>query len=242
MEDGILKLLCTKKKTGCEYYGKKEMKFYDWLVLKFSNSIIWKCATEILVNFYQKNLKLDGSKKNLNHLEVAVGTGKILHDALEKYQKLFENPRVEILDASPHSLKKSREKLGKIFPEIISHQKNILKKIGIKKKFDSIGCNFFLHCLRKKDKKTALENLSKLLKKNGKIFGSTILGKKYSPNFGARIFSEIYNLNFVGTFDNSADDEKWLENLLLEFFEKVEIKIVGQVAMFSATGVRNFDE
>jgi hypothetical protein len=90
-----------------------------------------------------------------------------------------------------------------------------------------------LHCLPGNNifsKEIVFKNLKILLKDDGVIFGTTILGKGVSHNLFARQLMRTYNAK--GIFGNTNDTYEDLEKILKKHFHTYEIRIVGCVAFF----------
>jgi len=102
------------------------------------------------------------------------------------------------------------------------------------KKFDSIGLNYLLHCVPGdiQPKSIIFKHLKALMKPDGVIFGSTILGKGVNSSLLARCM--IRFLEPSGIINNSNDDIDGLKEGLSKHFRQVKIEVVGSVALFSA--------
>jgi len=59
---------------GAAAYTPLALAFYDLAVLGFSNSFVWQCASQVLLDFYNQHI----SDK---HLDIGVGTGFFSIDA-----------------------------------------------------------------------------------------------------------------------------------------------------------------
>jgi hypothetical protein len=67
--------------------------------------------------------------------------------------------------------------------------------------------------------------------RNSVIFGSTILYDGVSKNWMAKRLMRLYNKK--GIFANTADDLESLKHTLNQRFEKIAVKVIGCVALFS---------
>lgn len=210
---------------GQAIYNTAVLKIYDLWVLGFSNRFLWKCKTKYLKEHFFKYI-------STNHLDVGVGTGYFLKKCLRK-----DTRRIALFDLNENSLNSAASKIIKYHPE--KYKVNVLKPISIEcEKFDSISINFLLHCLPNsiKEKTILFKYLSKYLNKDGIIFGSTILSMNVRKNFLAKKLMKKYNQK--GIFDNRADSEKDLKFALDKYFDEVEIKVIGCVAIFKAKKIR----
>ena len=87
----------------------------------------------------------------------------------------------------------------------------------------------------------AFSNLKPLLKENGVIFGSTILGSSQRhTSFGnalMRRFNEPFDpkVPMSGIFSNKDDTVTDLRTALQSAFNRVEITVVGSTALFAAS-------
>ncbi|WP_305840162.1 class I SAM-dependent methyltransferase (plasmid) [Photobacterium leiognathi subsp. mandapamensis] len=205
---------------GQAIYSKKVLSIYDFWVLGVSNHLFWKCPTRKISNHF-----LDCVSPN--HLDVGVGTGYYLKNYLPKKTK-----RIALLDMNRNSLSEASNAISHFQPEI--YQADVLNMHDLcVEKFDSISVNYLLHCLPGNlvEKSILFENLKNLLSDEGVLFGSTILGKGVEVNFCAQKIMNIYNKK--GIFCNFDDDYDSLSKSLSEHFSKVDIRIIGCVALFS---------
>lgn len=205
---------------GQAIYSKKVLSIYDFWVLGVSNHLFWKCPTRNISNHF-----LDCVSPN--HLDVGVGTGYYLKNYLPQKTR-----RIALLDMNRNSLSEASNAISHFQPEI--YQADVLNMHDLcVEKFDSISVNYLLHCLPGNlvEKSILFENLKNLLSDEGVLFGSTILGKGVEVNFCAQKIMNFYNKK--GIFCNFDDDFESLSKYLSEHFSKVDIKIIGCVALFS---------
>jgi len=210
--------------SGARIYSKPVLCFYDFFVLKFSNTLAWKCSSHILLNWYNQHI-------SANHLDIGVGTGYFLDKCT--YPK---PPKITLVDLNPNTLEASARRICRYIPK--THQADILKPLSLDATFDSIGINYLLHCLPGKmpNKKTVFENVRSHLNEDGVVFGATILGDKSQANFLAKKLLTLYNAK--GIFTNSDDTLHDLEMLLAKHFKRYQLKQKGHVALFSAHALR----
>jgi len=206
--------------SGAQVYSKPALFLYDFFVLKFSNSFVWKCPSKILIDWYNQHI-------SANHLDIGVGTGYFLDRCI--YPK---PPKISLLDLNPNTLEVSAKRIRRYQPQ--THQADILKPLSLDLTFDSIAMNYLLHCLpgNMHSKEMAFQNARSLLNKNGVVFGATILGDKSRTNFLANKLLTLYNAK--GIFSNSDDTLQDLEMHLANHFNRYSLKQQGHVALFSA--------
>lgn len=210
-------------KYGQIIYGKKSLPLYDLIVTRFSNRFAWKCPRTVLIDFFRENI-------SDNHLDIGVGTGYFL----AKANLIPGKQRIGLLDLNDDCLAFASMKLRQYNPEVYRHDV-FTPFTSISKKFDSVSLNYVLHCLPGKlqQKAVAFDHIKTVLNFDGKLFGSTILGKGTAKNWLAEKLLQVYNQKKY--FGNLDDDHEILLNELHKRFTRVEIKIKGYVALFVAT-------
>jgi SAM-dependent methyltransferase len=212
---------------GAAPYTPLTLALYDLAVLGFSNSFVWRCSTDVLLNFYNQHI----SDK---HLDIGVGTGYFLDRCrFPLTDPKMTAPTIALFDLNPHSLAKSARRLRRYDPSC--YRGDALHRIDIGMSgFGSISLNYLLHCLpgNLASKNVVFEHVKPLLKDGGVIFGSTILGEGVRHSPLARQLLKIYNAK--GVFSNLSDRQSDLEAGLKAHFDEHKIHIAGCVALFSA--------
>ncbi|WP_170308369.1 class I SAM-dependent methyltransferase [Parashewanella tropica] len=206
---------------GQAIYSKKILMIYDIWVLGISNTFIWRCPTRHLRALFSEHV-------SNNHLDVGVGTGYFLDKCLKAKER-----RVALLDLNPNSLAATADRIQRFSPEI--NQGNVLAPISLQgEKFASISINYLLHCLpgTMTEKSQAFGYLAEHLMADGVLFGSTILGQGLPKSFLANKLMRFYNEK--GAFSNLGDDMISLKAGLKRYFEDVEVRTRGCVAIFVA--------
>ena len=207
--------------SGAKIYSKPVLFFYDFIVLKLSNSFAWKCPSKNLLALYNQHV-------SANHLDIGVGTGYFLDRC-----SYPSRPRIALLDLNPNTLEVSARRISRYRPE--KYEADITRELPLNlPHFDSIGINYLLHCLPgvMPEKEAVFKNAKSLLNKNGVVFGATILGHATQGNFLARKLIEIYNAKKI--MSNSKDTIGDLEALLARNFKEYRVWQQGHVALFSA--------
>ncbi|BAY29779.1 hypothetical protein NIES2107_16230 [Nostoc carneum NIES-2107] len=206
---------------GAAIYSKSLLMIYDFFVLGLSNTFFWKCPTKLILEFYNQHI-------SAKHLDVGVGTGYFLDKCK------FPNPNsiISLVDLNPNSLEITSQRIHRYKPK--SFLADVFQPLPLEPtSFDSIGINYLLHCLPGNNilsKEIVFKNLKTLLKDDGVIFGTTILGKGVSHNLFARQLMRTYNAK--GIFGNINDSCEDLAKILKKHFRTYEIRIVGCVAFF----------
>jgi Methyltransferase domain len=207
---------------GAAAYTPLALALYDLAVLGFSNSFVWQCSSHVLLDFYNEHI-------SDHHLDIGVGTGYFL----DRCRFPSTAPKIALFDLNPHSLAKSAKRLRRYNPSC--YMGNALQPIDIGRSgFDSISLNYLLHCLpgNLASKSIVFEHVKPLLREDGVIFGSTILGEGVRHNRLAKQLIKIYNVK--GIFSNLSDRQSDLESGLKAHFDEPTIHIAGCVALFSA--------
>ena len=202
------------------YFNPVLLPLYDFFVYRLVSQYIWGCSSDLLITRYSHYL-------SLNHLEVGVGTGYLIHNSNPK------NINLDLMDLSLSCLEKSRKRLNRYSPSIIRH--NLLEEpIEEDKRYDSIGINYVMHCVAGDYtiKGKVFNNIKMLLKDKGVVFGSTVLKTKESTK-SANIFMSL--LNRFGIFNNTDDKIDELKTALIQNFKYVKIDIKSSVALFVAS-------
>jgi hypothetical protein len=201
-------------------FNQRMLKYYDRL-LEFTCNRVWRCPISRTLEHYKRYL-------SSNHLEVGIGTGYFL----ERSPLPGSEPRLALLDLSPHCLKRTATRLSRYAPEV--YQANALAPIELSvRRFDSIAMNYVLHCMpgALSEKGIAFANLKPLLNASGVLFGSTVLRHGVRCDLGAKAFMRLYNARKV--FCNLEDSLADLRRVLETTFRNVQIEVVGCVAQFS---------
>jgi len=208
---------------GQSVYSPFVLRGYDLFVLGFSNRFAWRCRSEQLLARYDR---LVGSR----HLDVGVGTGWFL----DRCRWPVERPQITLLDLNENSLDAAARRIRRYSPQKV--QANVLEPLPLgDTRFDSIACNFLLHCLPGQIEwkaATVAGNLEPHLETEGRLFGSTILGAGVRHALLGRGLMGLYNRK--GIFSNADDDRDGLARGLAEHMTDVDVDVVGAVALFSA--------
>jgi len=212
-------------------YSRFALRLYDFWVLTVSNLWAWRCPTSnTLLPFFRLNLAENA------HLDVGVGTGYYLATSA---RELAKTKSVTLLDLNPNTLAIAESRLRRAgykgTMEKLEHSILLPLPEHLHSKFDSISVFYVLHCLggtRPQKEQAVFSGLAQALAPDGVVYGSTILGKGVQHNWFGRMLMRTYNRK--GIFGNAEDSLDNLEVALKEYFEDVEVRLVGVVAMFEA--------
>ncbi|KAI0928148.1 hypothetical protein AcW2_004254 [Taiwanofungus camphoratus] len=216
---------------SAKVYSTTTLRLYDFIVLVASNSWAWRCPTgSTILPFFQKNLSENA------HLDVGVGTGYYLAASASHLAKAKS---ITLLDLNPNTLVVAEKRLRNAGYKgsIDKVEQSVFDSIpeAFHSKFDSISLFYLFHCLPGTFPAKGFHvfaNLGLALAPNGVLYGATILGQGVHHNWLGRQLMSIYNKK--GIFGNSEDSMENLERALRAYFEKVEVRIVGVVALFEA--------
>ncbi len=143
----------TAAKAALRIYIRPVLSLYDVFVHGFSNPLVWRCPTHLMIEMYNKLV-------SAKHLDVGVGTGYFL----DKCTFPSEMPAVSLLDFSSNTLAKTSKRIARYRPD--TYLANVYEPLPIAdRSFDSIGMNYVLHCLPGSmlDKGLVLQHLKPLL-------------------------------------------------------------------------------
>ncbi|WP_193370148.1 class I SAM-dependent methyltransferase [Pelagibius marinus] len=207
---------------GQAAYTPFSLRIYDALVLGLSSRCFWRCPSSEMLAVYDANV-------SANHLDVGVATGYYL----DACRFPVAQPRLGLLDLNPLCLETAAQRVARYRPE--TYQADVLAPIDLPvEPFDSLGITFLLHCLPgpMARKAAAFANLKPLLNPGARVFGSTILGRGVPHNALGRRLMALYNSK--GIFGNAEDDPEGLRAALSAYFDDVELRLQGAVALFTA--------
>lgn len=213
---------------GAAIYSRAVLCIYDMLVVRVSNSWIWRSPSQQMLKVYAQHLSAD-------HLEIGPGTGWYLaHADLPKQMQL------RLMDLNENSLELTARRVlatSQLTPDKIQqiHGNILAEDQPLSEPVASIGANYLLHCLPGDPavRGKALSNMAEMLADDGVLFGSTILGDDAGHNLAGRGLMKLYN--HLSIFDNCDDDQASLHGLLEGLFHHVELSRSGAVVTFIAS-------
>ncbi|KAK4458617.1 hypothetical protein QBC42DRAFT_255163 [Cladorrhinum samala] len=204
-----------EENTGTAWYTPLTLPFYDYHVLGFNMSFVWRCPTSsVLLPFFRQNF-------TLNHLDVGVATGYFPSAALlqlqqqqqQQQQQQKENHQgssspipttttaaapaaLTLMDLNPHSLEAARSRIlrdnsnpGSVEIETVQHDALSLPAPGVlrRRRFASVSMFNLLHCIPApcEEKTRAFELAAQCLLDGGVLAGCTVLPVEEAVGAGA---------------------------------------------------------
>ena len=209
---------------GQAEYSRLLLNLYDPLVLGPIARFVWQCPTSGLLGRYREHIRD-------RHLDVGPGTGYFLERS-----GLPDGSRVTILDPNANVRRHVSRRLRHL--DITAVEADVLKPLPVSGPFDSAALHLVIHCLPGPltRKALAVANVAAVLAPDGILFGASVLGTSGRHTWAARRMLGAFNRQ--GGFDNLADTEQGLHDILGASFEHVELETVGSAAIFAATGPR----
>jgi SAM-dependent methyltransferase len=209
---------------GQREYTRPLLNLYDPLVLGPIARFVWHCPTTGLVERYRRRIRD-------RHLDVGPGTGYFLERS-----GLPAGSAVTILDPNTNVLRHVSRRLKLL--DVTAVEADVLKPLPVSGSFDSAALHLVLHCLPGPlaRKAGAIANVAAVLAPTGVLFGASVLGTSGRHSWAARRFLDAFNRQ--GGFDNLADTEAGLAEILGASFTHVELETVGSVAIFAASNPR----
>lgn len=207
---------------GQSGYNRVLLGLYDPLVLGPIARFIWRCPTTGLVERYRRHIRAP-------HLDVGPGTGYFLERA-----GLRAGAPVTILDPNRNVLRHVSHRLRSL--SVTPVEADVLKPLPVGGPFHSAALHLVLHCLPAplQRKAVAIANVASVLAPDGVLFGASVLGRRARHSWPARRVLDAFNRE--GSFDNLADTEDGLRDVLAASFSRVELDVVGSIALFVAAG------
>ena len=209
---------------GQSEYTRLLLNLYDPLVLGPIARFVWRCPTTGLVERYRRHIRG-------RHLDVGPGTGYFLERS-----GLPAGNSVTILDPNRNVLRHCSRRLPQF--DVTAAEADVLKPLPVAGPFDSAALHLVIHCLPGplSRKAAAVANVAAILAPTGVLFGASVLGNSGRHTWAARRMLGAFNRQ--GGFDNLADSEEGLREILSASFDHVELETIGSIAIFAATNPR----
>ena len=209
-------------KASISLYTKAFLTMYDFWVLGYNCTFLWKCPSRNLLEMYNRYI-------SNNHLDIGVGTGYFM----DKCVYSAPRPDIALMDLSENSLAVALKRLERYHPRV--YIGNALEKFNVNgRKFDSIAMMNLLHCLPgdMNTKTIVLDNAAEVLNAGGVLFGSTILYYGVRHNLMSTLMLKWSNRK--GIMTNLDDDIDVLRRGLEKRFKEWSVSIIGCMALFLA--------
>ena len=206
---------------GQAVYSPMVLHLYDWVVLGFSNRLIWRCPMSSLRQLYDRNV-------SERHLDIGVGTGYFL----DKATWPVPDPSITLVDLNGNCLKSASARIRRFAPDTVIA--NAFEPLPIRKSFKSAALCYLLHCMPGAipEKAVAFDHLRRLLEPGARVFGATIVQGRIPRTLPAQALMNLYNRK--GIFSNAADTVEDLDAALRVRFNNVKVEVQGNVALFEA--------
>jgi SAM-dependent methyltransferase len=220
----VVKETASEVAAGQAVYSPLVLRTYDWLVLGFSNRLLWRCPTSGLRRLYDRNV-------SSRHLDIGVGTGYFL----DKAAWPVANPAITLVDLNDNSLAFAASRIKRYAPRTV--RANALAPLPAIGSFDSCGLCYLLHCLPGAipEKAVIFDHVRPLLAPGARVFGATILQGGAPRSRPAQALMNVYNKK--GIFSNVSDTFEDLHAALTARFTRVDVTMKGAVAVFEAVAV-----
>lgn len=201
-------------------YTPSLLRLYDPVILGPISRFVWRCPADVLAERYRQHIRR-------RHLDVGPGTGYFLEKA-----GVTAGGAITLLDPNPNVLSYAVERLSGL--NVTAVEADVCKPLPVTGPFDSAALNLVIHCLPGpfERKAEAVHHVASVLSSDGVLFGSSILGTTGSHNRVARALLSDYNRRRV--FDNLADSEGTITQMLEQSFGTVEVETHGSIAVFTA--------
>jgi len=203
-------------------YTQLMLELYDFLILRLSSTLVWRCSTAHLVLVYSHYL-------SRRHLEAGVGTGYLLQHGA------FPSHAVDLLllDCNPRVLRHALRRLMRYQPKAVVLDLMQSEWPDLPKQ-QSIGLNYVWHGLQgtPEQRGAVFGRLAQLLTTDGVLFGATVRGIHPQMSRLARAASQRWLEG--GLFNNQDDTPELLQAYLQDYFADVEVWLRGEVILFVA--------
>jgi hypothetical protein len=207
---------------GQAVYTKRTLRVYDTVVVRASNTAVWRCPPRRIRAHYQQHV-------SAAHLDVGPGTGYYL----DHVRFPAPAPGITLLDPNIEVLRYAAHRLRRYTPTV--HAADALRPVALDpNQFRSVAFGYVLHCLPGdlRVKAVVFDHVRPLVQPGGVIFGTTILnGGVRHTRLGRRLL-RLYNRK--GIFANLDDDLEGLRRELDRRFDDYQVEVVGAVALFAA--------
>ncbi len=203
-------------------YSAGGLHLYDGFVMGMLADGAWGCSAEQFVDFYREHLRP-------RHADLGVGTGYCI-DRCEP----GPTGRLALIDIRPSCLEYCARRLERFNPETFVRDARAPIQIDARR-FDSIGMGGLIHSLpgSMQEKAAVFDALEPIATPGAVVFGYTLVRDGAHRTLRRRMTHGL--LNRLRIIDNDADHMADLAAELSRRFTDCSLKLVGNVAFFSAT-------
>ncbi len=226
---------------GWNRYGTAVLAVYDLWVHALSDRFLWRCPVERLDRLYDDHLRAE-------HLEIGVGTGRLLSRAIDRSPSLTisssrQQRAITLVDANPRCLAAAAAALarrrGSSSVCEVRRERRDLRDVDEPtpaRAFESAALVYLLHCIPgEAGKRQAIRFAADRLRPDGVCFGATLVGRPPAVGWAGRLERHYRR---VGFFANADDDRASLQQWLDEAFDDVTIEACGRALLFVARSPR----
>ena len=203
-------------------YSQLILGLYDFLILRLSSTVIWRCSTSHLIMLYSHHL-------SRRHLELGVGTGYLLQ------RGMFPSHSIDLLllDCNPRVLRHALRRLARYAPKGLVLDLMQPNWPDLPKQ-QSIGLNYVWHGLQgtPEQRGALFGRLAQLLMSDGVLFGATVRGMHPKMSRLSQLASQRWLDG--GLFNNQDDTPERLAEYLSRYFAEVNVWLQGEVILFVA--------
>ena len=202
-------------------YTRPLLGVYDALIMGLLSRVAWRCPPALFVNYYDLLV-------SANHAEIGVGTGYCLdrcHAGID---------RLALIDLNPNCLDHAGARLARYAPT--THLRNVLEPVHVSgAPFKTIALGGVLHCLpgTMQDKGRVFDNLRPILKRDGVVFGDSLVSD--AGALGPAALAARAVLNRLRIVNNKLDTSDGLRHELAARFDYYVVTRVGAFAFFIAS-------
>ncbi|QLY30970.1 methyltransferase domain-containing protein [Nocardia huaxiensis] len=219
------------ERAGAAIYGYRALRIYDFVVLRVSNSLVWRCPSRRMLASYDAQVSGD-------HLDIGPGSGWFLREA----RFPVGETAVTLVDLNPAALEMSTQRLLGRGIEPSCRIGSVVRPLPVERRYRSVAANLVMHCVPGgwAEKGVAFRHIADVMAADGVFFGSTVLARGVRQHPVARWLIRFYNR--AGAFQNASDDRAGLEAALRGAFAEVKVVVVGSVALWEARAPRGAAE
>ena len=208
---------------GVRIYTRCLLACYDFVIYRVLSPYVWRCDPRHFLELYHRHM-------SGNHADVGVGTGYFLNQCLYTPGAV----RIGLFDLQPNCLRYTAARLARFQPE--TFECDALEPIPFTgERFSSIGLGGILHCIpgNLTEKSIVFDALESLIEPASRVFGYTIVNRGVRKTLLSRIV--FFLLHRMKVINGESDSAAQLQAELDKRFKKVNVRVIGCIALFEAT-------